>query len=74
MANKEYNNKTVLECFNIIFPVGCGIPDYNLPPKVIGDIPCQSKISRYTSDPPTATISIASKNILVLLPFPVTPQ
>ena len=60
----------MFDCFKNIFPNNCGIPDFNLPPMAIDDIPCPNKRSRYASDPLSATISVASEKSLGTLTSP----
>ena len=67
---KEYNKRTVYDCFNNSFPADYGSPDLNLPPIIIDDISFPHKISRYTPDLLPAAISVASKNCVSILTTP----
>ena len=62
ISTKEYNNRTVYDCFNNISTSNFGIPDLNLPPITIDDIPRPHKRARYTPDLLPAAISVASEN------------
>ena len=62
ISTKDYNNRTVYECFNNPFPADCAIPALNLPPITIDDRPRLHKISRYTPDLLPSAISVASEN------------
>ena len=64
---REYNNRTVYDCFNYHFPIDCGIPDLNLPTITIDDRPLRDKISRYTPDILPSAISVASEKYVCTL-------
>ena len=62
ISAKEYNNGVFYDCFVNPFTDDFGIPDLNLPPITIDDIPRPHEISYYTPDLLPAAISVASKN------------
>ena len=68
ISTREYNDRTVYDCFNNYFTADCGSPDLNLHPITIDDRPRPHKRSRYTSDMIPDNISVASENLSVLLP------
>ena len=62
ISMREYNNRTVYEFFNNIFPDNFGSPELNLTPITIDDRTRLQKISRYTLDLLSVVISVASEN------------
>ena len=62
IITREYNDRTVYECFNNPFSFYCDIPDLILSPMPIDDSPCPKKRARYTPDPLPVAISVASGN------------
>ena len=74
---KEYNNRTVYDCFNNPFLVYGGSPALNLSTLTIGDSPCPKTISQYTSDPLPDAIYVTSGNydstLTILSEFPQFP-
>ena len=61
-STRQYNNRTVYDCFNNTFPSYCAIPDLNLPPITIYDRPLMDKQARYIPDLLQSAISVASEN------------
>ena len=66
----EYNDRTVYELFYNPFPVYGVIPDFNIPPITIDDIPLPNKRSQYTPDTLPAAISVTSVNYVSMLTTP----
>ena len=60
----------VYYCFIIPFPVGCGVPYFNLPHMTIYDSPRPKTISHYTPDLFPASIPVASENFIITLTTP----
>ena len=69
-STREYNNRTVYECFNNTFPADFGSSSLNIPPINIDDRPRTHKIARYTPDPLPDTISFASEKSFSTLTKP----
>ena len=62
ISTRYYNNRTVYDYLNIIFPYYCGIPYLNLPPISIDDRPHLHKRARYTPYLIPVAIYVASEN------------
>ena len=62
ISKREYNDRTVYDCFNNPFSVDSGTPDLNLPPIPIYYSSCLNKRARYTSGPFPDAIYVASGN------------
>ena len=60
ILKREYNNRTVHDCFNDPFTFYGIIPPLNLPPIPIDDSPHSNKRSRYTSATSPAAIYVTS--------------
>ena len=67
---REYNSRTVYDCFKNSFPVDFGIPDLNLPPMPIDNSPHLNKRARHTPDPLPAAIYVDSKKSVSTLTTP----
>ena len=67
---REYNNRTVYDCFNNPVTDDFGIQALNLPPIASYDRPCPHKRARYTPDLIPAAISVASENTVITLTTP----
>ena len=74
ISMREYNDKTVYECFNNTFLFDYGSPYLNLPPIHIDDSHRTKKISWYTSDLLPSAIYFPFKILLVLSPHIVNPN
>ena len=59
ISTRNYNSSMVYECFNNTSTADFGIPDLNLPPSIIADIPHPHKISCYIPDLIPASVSVA---------------
>ena len=70
IPTREYYNRTVYECFNNPFTDDFGIPDMNLPPINIDDIPHKHKIALYTPYLLPDAISVASEHFVSTLTAP----
>ena len=70
LSTKEYNEKTVYDCFNNTFTSNFVITALNLPPITIDDRPHPHKRSRYTPDMLPVAISVASENSVSTLNTP----
>ena len=70
IPTRDYNNRTVYECFNNTFPDDCGSPGLNPPPITIDGRPRRYKISSYTPDLLTSNIDVASENSVITLTTP----
>ena len=62
ISTREYNNRKFYDCLNNPLLDDCGIPDLNIPPISIDDIPRLHKRSRYTPVLIPSAISVASEN------------
>ena len=67
ISMREYNDRTVYDCFNSPFSVDCGRSALNVPPIPIDDSPRLNKRYWYTSDPLPDAISVASRNSISML-------
>ena len=70
ISMREYNNRTVYDCFNNSFQDDCGISYCNLPPITIDNRTYPDKGSRYTPDIIPYTISVASEKSVSTLNTP----
>ena len=61
-STREYNNRTVYDCFNNLFPAGYSSPNLNIPPITIDDRTQPDKIALYNPDILPSAISFASEN------------
>ena len=43
IPTRDYNNRTIYDCFNNPFPYDCGMPDFSLPLITIDDISARIK-------------------------------
>ena len=57
---RDYNGRTVYDCFKNTFPVDFGSPDLNIPSMSIDDITRPNKRALYTPDMLPASIYVAS--------------
>ena len=62
ILTREYNNRTIYDCFNNPLPADCGSPALNLPEIAFDDRPRPHKRACYTPDLLPAAISVASEN------------
>ena len=60
ISTKEYNIRTVYECFDDSFTDDFGIPALNLPQITIDNIPCSHKRALYTPDLLPVSIYVTS--------------
>ena len=70
ISTKEYNNRTVYDCFNSSFTADFGSPFLNLLPINIDDIPLLYKRARCTPDLIPVFYSVASENSVSTLTTP----
>ena len=70
ISMREYNDRTVYNCFENTFLFNCGIPDFNFPPMPIDDSPHPNKRVCYIPGPLPATISVAYGNSVSTLTDP----
>ena len=69
-STREYNRRTVYDCFNNNFSCDFGSPDLNLSPIDINGRPHQDKISRYTPHMLPADIYVASEKYFITFNIP----
>ena len=67
---REYNYRTVYDCFKNKFPVDGFIPYMNLPPITIDDISRPPKTSGYTSDTLPSAIYVTSVKYVSMFTTP----
>ena len=68
ISTREYNNRTVYDCFNNTFTADFGTPYLNLPPMTIDDRPSPHERARFTPDLLPDTISVFSgKSVSTLI-------